>query len=237
MDTGPVKGLYLMVRRPDLDRQAFSRYWADNHAALAHELPGVRRYVQSHRIDVPDVLEPLQRRCPFDGVAELWADAPGDFEAMRSSRAYRERLVPDEAHFVDAAGTRWLTTRPRVALSRPGDGGVKLVFLVRRHPDLTVDEFREHWVGVHAPLVADTPGLVRYVQCMVLHDAHVGPRPRFDGVAELSWDTVDALREGIASHAFREVQARDAARFLDVSTLAAMVAVERRFIWPADGEA
>jgi uncharacterized protein (TIGR02118 family) len=83
---------------------------------------------------------------------------------------------------------------------------VKLTFCLRRRPDLTPEEFRRYWRDVHAPLVAaraEVLGIRRYVQLHTvdapgLHAAlrrrNGGAPEPWDGVAELWFDSVEAMR-------------------------------------------
>ena len=80
---------------------------------------------------------------------------------------------------------------------------IKLVFCVRRRSDLSVDDFKRYWVENHAPLVkkhAAALGAKRYVQSHALEDdtnaalrASRGAMEAFDGIAEVWWDSRDAL--------------------------------------------
>ena len=57
---------------------------------------------------------------------------------------------------------------------------VKLVFCVRRRPDLSFEQFQKRWLDVHGPLVRSLreklPMMRRYVQ------SHLIPGPASDGV-------------------------------------------------------
>ena len=69
-----VKSLSLLTRKAGMTHEQFMKHWVEVHAPLAHAVPGLRRYVQSH------ILE--ERRRPdipatdveVDGIAELWFD-------------------------------------------------------------------------------------------------------------------------------------------------------------------
>lgn len=89
-----LKMVFLVRRRPDMDAEAFSRYWKEHHAPIARKLPGLRKYVQNHAraagSDAP----------PYDGMAEMWWDDAKAFEdslASREGQAARE----DAARFMD----------------------------------------------------------------------------------------------------------------------------------------
>jgi uncharacterized protein (TIGR02118 family) len=105
---------------------------------------------------------------------------------------------------------------------------VKLIFCVRRRPDIGADEFHRYWRDVHGPLVqsvAPALGIVRYVQTHTastpLNEALAATRDApegYDGVAELWFDSVDALATAAASPdgaAAGEVLLADERRFID----------------------
>lgn len=94
---------------------------------------------------------------------------------------------------------------------------LKMVFLVHRRPDLSVEEFRRYWTDTHAPIAAKLPGLRKYVQ----HHAMPGPdgtSPEFDGFAEMWWDDAEAMGESLASPEGEAAQA-DVANFLDAERM------------------
>lgn len=105
---------------------------------------------------------------------------------------------------------------------------IKIVFCLRRRPDLSREEFQTYWRSTHAPLVkahADALGIRRYVQVHSIDDAislavagsRHSPEP-FDGVAELWLDSLDALMASGGSDAGRAAAAallEDERRFID----------------------
>ena len=109
-----VKLINCLRRKPGMSLEQFQRYWRDTHAPVVAERAealGIRRYVQVHTSDLPDVHAMLQGRNggspePFDGVAELWFDS---LEAMVSddpdaAKANAE-LFEDEMNFIDLANS------------------------------------------------------------------------------------------------------------------------------------
>lgn len=92
---------------------------------------------------------------------------------------------------------------------------IKLVFCLRRLPEMTREEFQRYWREVHAPLVREAAPLLnirRYVQSHSVDDPRIAPAvdargcgvPPYDGVAELWWDSVEDI---IAAGATREGRA------------------------------
>ena len=86
---------------------------------------------------------------------------------------------------------------------------VKLVFCLRRLPELSRAEFQRYWREKHGPLVrqhAATLRIRRYVQLHTREDAlndvlrasRGGPEP-YDGIAELWWDSREDLQAATAS--------------------------------------
>jgi uncharacterized protein (TIGR02118 family) len=107
---------------------------------------------------------------------------------------------------------------------------LKLTFCVRRLPHLSREEFQRYWLDVHGPLVrthAPVLQIKRYVQlhtdASALSDAvrkvRGAPEP-FDGVAELWWDSAEALRAAGATPEGRAAGAallEDEKRFIDLA--------------------
>jgi uncharacterized protein (TIGR02118 family) len=102
---------------------------------------------------------------------------------------------------------------------------LKLLFCLRRLPHLSREEFQRYWIERHGPLVrshAATLGIRRYVQTHTLAhplnaalQASRGGPDEYDGVAELWWDSADALA---AATATPEGQAAGAALLADERT-------------------
>ena len=94
-----IKMLALLTRKEGLTHEGFVKHWYEIHAPLAHAVPGIRRYVQSHivgtrsRPDIPDT------DVEVDGIAELWYDDMATFERAGASPEMK-RLTDDGALFI-----------------------------------------------------------------------------------------------------------------------------------------
>jgi uncharacterized protein (TIGR02118 family) len=94
-----IKSISLLTRKDGMTHAQFVDHWVRIHAPLAHAVPGIRRYVQSHivaertRPDIPTTVVDV------DGIAELWYD---DREAMARANASPEAkaLHADGALFI-----------------------------------------------------------------------------------------------------------------------------------------
>jgi len=70
---------------------------------------------------------------------------------------------------------------------------VKLVGLLKKRPDMTTEQFIEHWTNVHAKIALEFPGLRKYVINIV--DREQTPESSIDGFSELWFDDVEALKK------------------------------------------
>jgi uncharacterized protein (TIGR02118 family) len=107
---------------------------------------------------------------------------------------------------------------------------IKLVFCVRRRSDLSVDDFKKYWLENHASLVkkhAAVLGIKRYVQSHTVEEdtnaalrASRGATEAFDGIAEVWWDSRDALTlalSGPEGRAVGDELLEDERNFIDLS--------------------
>jgi uncharacterized protein (TIGR02118 family) len=122
---------------------------------------------------------------------------------------------------------------------------LKLVFCLRRRPELSREEFDRYWREQHAPLVervAPALGVRRYVQVRTLDSAITdalraprnAPEP-FDGVAELWWDDEDALVRATGAEEGRRAARElieDERRFIDLERSPIWLATEDEMISP-----
>jgi len=105
---------------------------------------------------------------------------------------------------------------------------IKLVFVIRRREELSHEEFHRYWLEEHGPLarrLLESLGARRYVQTHTLDtDLHAqlaatrGTAEAYDGLAEVWWDSLDALLAAAGSEAGRsanETLTADEARFID----------------------
>ena len=185
-----IKAIYLIKRKPGMDLAAFQKYWLTVHAEIVKKVPDVRRYVQSHTI-----LSGYRKGEPaYDGVAELWFD---DLETMRriaelpQSKAAQE----DDYNFLSMP-MKFVLTREWTQKDGPTDPSmVKLVEFIARKPGMEVDQFQKYWGGIHGPIASKISTIRRYVQSHLLPSAYRdGRQPACDGVAEVWFDSTDAMR-------------------------------------------
>ena len=95
-----VKIVYCISKLLHLSNEEFHRYWRETHGPIAGQIPGCRKYAQSHTIHRAII----GREPSFDGVAELWFD---DWSALESAMATKEvqAALEDGRKFIDHSRT------------------------------------------------------------------------------------------------------------------------------------
>lgn len=82
----------LLVRKAELSHNEFREYWLNEHAPLAEELSGVRKYATSVPAD--------PSKSPYDGIAELYLEEGVSVSDVFSSEA-GSRLQADAETFLN----------------------------------------------------------------------------------------------------------------------------------------
>ncbi len=116
----------------------------------------------------------------------------------------------------------------------------KIVFCVRKRPEMSVEEFRDYWLNRHGPLVRSLweagafPGMVKYVQSHTIYEADGGRVARgtkepYDGITEVWMDstrgaTDDAARAASAAAGQRLLE--DESTFIDFANSTVFVTTE-----------
>jgi hypothetical protein len=167
--------------------QALLEHWASHHAGLVRQHIGPQRYALT-------TLDKAKRG--YHGIAvlhlrddqrDLLTDLPA---AIRADPFYgmigqRTALRVDEHVIVDGDITA---------------ARFKVTAFVRRRDDVPAAQYVEHWLGVHAPNVAEhlrrTDGAFRYV---VNHATDAPQDAPFHGVAELWYADEAASRAHLGS--------------------------------------
>lgn len=120
---------------------------------------------------------------------------------------------------------------------------VKLVFCLTRLPHLSREEFQRYWLERHGPLVRESAkalGIRRYVQIHTL-DTPVnealrrgrGGPPAYDGVAELTFDSLEAIAAAGATPEGKAAGRRlveDEKTFIDLARSPLFVAEEHPIV-------
>src|SRR5690349_21637514 len=118
-----IAAISMMRRRADIGLDQFRRHWLDPHGVMTAELPGVRRYVQSHCIDAPGT-NALAREAAIDGFPQLWFDSIEARHIAYTSPRIAE-CNTDSQHFIGAVAR--LVTEPRIVVAKLAAETVKVI--------------------------------------------------------------------------------------------------------------
>ena len=137
---------------------------------------------------------------PYDGAAEAWVADQEALQALLEAPAYVAGALADEPNFIDMRRVEFHPTEDRVILEGTRkQGGVKGLYRIKRRPEFTVEQFRRYWLEVHAEYGLRLPGLRRYMQCLTTDVNYRDGEPAWDGVAQIWFDDVAAVRAMIDS--------------------------------------
>jgi uncharacterized protein (TIGR02118 family) len=122
---------------------------------------------------------------------------------------------------------------------------VKLVFVARRRPELSKEEFARYWFEEHAALVRslqDTIRIRKYVQShTILTEMNAGfsqargmpvTEPA-DGIAEAWWDSIEDMQDAFSGEEGEragKLLVEDEGKFVDFQTSHAFLTEEKRII-------
>jgi uncharacterized protein (TIGR02118 family) len=102
-----IKSISLLTRREGMGHEEFIRQWVHEHAPLAHDVPGLRRYVLSPVSAQPGRPDVAAHGIAIDGVAELWYD---DVASMTHALASPEmRVLRDHGAKIIGRATTCIT--------------------------------------------------------------------------------------------------------------------------------
>ncbi len=203
------KHVALLVRKPELSHEEFVDHWQNNHTPIAREIEGVVKYTTVQPVDA-DAAE-------YDGIAELYFEDLGAlYDALGSegSRDYDpEKGTAKEAR-EDVDDFLAVHERPRligeeVVEKDETDGDTTglykhSAFLVRKD-GMTHEEFVDHWENTHVPIAREIPGVVRYARVVPTEPEHA----EFDGIAELYFEDLGALRASLGESGSRDYDPDD----------------------------
>lgn len=154
-----------LFKKPEaLSVEEFRDYWHYHHAPIATNMVGMKKYNQNHVIKAIDLgLAPVNdRECL--GMSKIWFGSMdnqkgNDPETMR-------RLAIDEKHLFREMDL--VVCNETVYKYEPaGTPFIKMLCLLRRKPELTVEQFNEK-LAAAATVALKVPGLTGYHENLVL---------------------------------------------------------------------
>jgi uncharacterized protein (TIGR02118 family) len=222
------KHVALLVRKPGLSHEAFVDYWQQNHTPIAREIEGVVRYTTVLPVDA--------EAAEFDGIAELsFDDLDALYDALGSegSRDYDPQKGKAREARQDVDNFLAVEERPRligeetIELDETGGETTGLykhsAFLVRKD-GLTHEAFLDHWTNEHVHIASEIPGVVRYARVVPTEPAAA----EFDGIAELYFEELGALRAALGDEGSRDYDPDDPASKAAREDVDNFLAIEER---------
>ena len=210
------KIVFLCRRNPAISHEDYARKVLEGHVPLAlRHHPTMRHYVVNivDRVQIPGSAE-------LDSVAELSFDSLADYhERLYDSPEGKKIIGRDVATFMGGADayecTEHVHKKPAGWAIGRSTPGVKMVAAVKRNPDLSHDEFVDHWLSRHVPLALEHHvGMVHYVTNVV--DSRLSETGEdFDGIAELGFSSEQEMRDRLYGSAEgQKLIEEDIGRFL-----------------------
>lgn len=187
-------------------------------------------------------LDALRDPPPSPRLSEVFRPEDGDLYDwyVRSARygdpetlTLRETVIADDRQLFDRS-PEWPLHPKRTSVIAEErivvDGSttptmVKAIYMASRLPGLSLKEFASHWFEVHGALVAELPGVRRYVQNHAIPEAYAFRGLTHDGFAELWFDDLAALRQAFAAPEWQAL--REDGRTLFAHPVSIVVARER----------
>ena len=116
---------------------------------------------------------------------------------------------------------------------------IKFVMCLRRHPDMTREQFQDYWINKHGPFFMKNAAVMRAKKYVQSHTVDTplneglrssrGMLPAYDGVAEVWFDSEADLMEAISSPEGQRLSAallEDEGNFVDHAASTAFIVKE-----------
>jgi hypothetical protein len=154
-----LKKIALLAPLAGWTAEQFSTYWRETHGPVVSRSPGYEhyrtRYVQNH---VVVAAGPIGERFSHGGVAEFWTPGGPELErAIAASEIYRSRIGPDEARFLNLAGTVAVAAEETVIIK--GASNLKVMVFASRHPDVSGPDFAARHQQFMTDLIGRRPDI------------------------------------------------------------------------------
>lgn len=205
--------------KPGLDREDARRRWREDHGPMCLEVPGIRRYVQSHVVTAATNEGTIEAPSAFDGSSSAWWESRAELEdALRSPEW--ARLQEDGEDLFDLDWTfsgmaAEIEERvKRVGMGASNDGvstppgrPVKLVGLLTYRSDMTRGEANEYWATHHGDLALRITEMGHYVQNHAIRPIGESGEELsergFDGYSEAWFEDQATYERAMASEAWQ----------------------------------
>jgi len=224
------KAIALITRRPDMTREQFVEYYANNHVKLVWRVfPWTADYRRNFIDLSQSIIAPGLPAPDFDSITEMWFHDRAGYDRMLAAHAEPEldaTMKADEARFMDRTKTRFFIVDEYGATdagSPENAPGFKAMAVMAKKPSLGRAAFIDYYENHHVPLIKSMfGGIAEYRRSYVdLEGAILAAgveTPDFDVVTELWFKSradYEAMLAGPSDPAVSKRVADDEAHFLD----------------------
>ncbi|HTJ64199.1 MAG TPA: EthD domain-containing protein [Alphaproteobacteria bacterium] len=191
------KAVALITRRPDMSREQFLEYYANNHVKLVWRVfPWTADYRRNFIDLSQSILAPGIATPDFDSITEMWFHDRSGYDRMLNAHAepgLDQTMKADEGRFMDRTKTRFFIADEYGATdagSAENAPGFKVMALLGKKPGLSKGEFVDYYENHHVPLIRGMfDGIVEYRRSYIDLDGAI----MADGVAAPDFDVVTEL--------------------------------------------
>ena len=224
------RSLAILHRRPDVDMEAFERYWLETHSGFVVRVPGLVRFAANR------VLASSAPGLRPDAIGELWWERPGDAGAAFASPE-GEAALRSGARIIDQPrNASMVLDRLDAFLPEGGDGpapAIRSLAILHRRPDVDAEAFERYWRDEHAARALAVPGVLAFATNRVRACAAAGLDP--DYVGEVWWRDEEARAARAAAPEYGALLASGAA-IIDQRRNASITLRELGTFTPPDAE-
>jgi len=203
--TPGTKMQFLISRRPEATRDELIVNWFANHMTAAAERQ--RAVAAQNGAEPPRYIATLYNQVPsgeqvWDGVAQIWGDAPFARQAVANGVEPRDTFQQKAMPYVGWPTTEYVVVDGELPVTPntfnepfpcTRTGFLKVTTILTAKADADVGALFDHWLNVHAPNVAGVMNQVGATRYVISQSTEPDVDP-YVGMAEMYFPDKTALR-------------------------------------------
>lgn len=198
-----IKFVAFLKKPASMTPDELKNWWLGGHAKLTREkFPGLKRYV------ICLAVGPEDRQA--DGMAEMWFDNLDTLKKGLQSDVMAQLVKDCQDYKISLAFELWneeFEQKPLPGAKEPTPDMVKFISVLKRPTRMSVEEVKKWWLGGHAKYTRENAkGLRKYIVNLAIGPrgdqakwSNKGVECDGDGIAEMWFDDVAAIKEFLAS--------------------------------------
>ena len=113
---------------------------------------------------------------------------------------------------------------------------ITVLVAAKRRQGMSLEDFTQYWMNVHAPLVKSVPEFMRHLKRYVIYPLNssaykselvLGRPPDYDGIGELRFESVETMKLAFDEPRYIEIIRPDEHKFLDRDACLTFVTEEK----------